>query len=542
MNTIQNQKNTLPYSYHTFLLPFLWNASGAVSYGEFEKVISAGKRWVEEKWDHIINTNPVQSGLSRDEWRQRYGDYQYFTPAANDIMFNVDGKNNVRLYSYVKHQGFADMQYIIEKGSDKYILKLTSIRLKVYDTGVALLMISGENYDRKSLDDINAINEYGRRVNMPFLPVGNHVLCADRLSITVNGKTICDDFAAFLTALHTEPGKKAVSWNYIMKPVQYLLDGDGLDNGGLRVTTNPRKTDGSFMIKPCIDDRMFVCCLVRNDEFSKALTSYDSQQGAYCYLTGCSSTSEPARSVSDDLYKFISIETSLTCQSAVMRRKLLEAAVYDRWIDYGTVYGICQHSFMCVTGEEECLLTTPIKPFLSQMVEMAALTVVQRSYQLLLFDRVSAISEKFNADALLDEKQFMEIESLQAMYVKCQNQILLPQITVQEQGIELYAMLQNHLQIPGNKSIMDEQINNLRDVSNISHERMIRDSEERRTKQDAITQNAFNVLAVLFSLLSIVDPLENLCAGEEWWWPLVFFAGKAAIIVGCCCALFRKRK
>jgi len=442
----------------------------------------------------------------------------------------------------VQDEASSPMQYTIEKGETVYCLQLTSIRLKVYDTGVALLMISGENYTHSNQAAINAINEYGRRVNMPFLPASDHPLCADRLSISVNGKTVCDDFSAFLRNLQKEPKNQTVSWNYIMRPIQYLLDGDGLDNGGLRLTTNSYKTAQGFLIRPCIDDRMFVCCLIRNNEFSKALTAYDAQQGTYRYLTGCDSTSPVLRQLSDDLYQMISIETSLSCQSVVMKRKLLEAAVYDRWIDYGTVYGICQHSFICVTGEADYLLSTPINPFLTQLVELTALVVVQRAYQLLLFDRVSAISDKFNADTLIDEAQFVEIENLQAIYVKCQNQILLSQVSTQEQGIELYAMLQSRLLITESKPIMDEQINNLRDVSTISHERLIREGEERHAQQESRTQNGFNLLAVLFSVLSIIDPLEALFTGETWLGTVIYAAAKALVIGIFCLFLFRKRK
>lgn len=532
----------LPYSYHTFLFPFLWNVSGNLKYTEFEKLLAVGKRWVEEKWDDAVNCNPIQSKLNPDEWRLRYAAYQYFTPAAQDIIFNIGSKNNVRLYRFVQDKNSSDMQYVIEKNAEKYVLKLTSIRLKVYDTGVAVLMIDGKNHTHRSLNAVNAINEYGRRINMPYLPVGSHQICADCLSITVNGKTVSDDYLSFLNALHNEPDKQNVSWNYIMRPIQYLIDGDGTDNNGLRVTTNLRKTTPDFLIKPCIDDRMFVCCLVRNDAFSNILSGYDTEQHAYHYLTGCENNSSSRRALSDELYKLISIETSLTCQSVVMKRKFLQNSVYDRWIDYGTVYGISQHSLICLTGEADYLLATPINPFLTQMVEMAALVVVQRSYQLLLFDRISDISEKFNEDAQIDDAQFEEIERLQAMYVKCQNQILLPQVTSQEQGIELYAILQNRLLITENKRVMDEQINNLRDVSSISHERLIRDNEQKLVERDAHSQRAFNILAIIFSIFSILDPLESSFSGQDWYNALYWFAAKVVILIASCIFVFKKPK
>lgn len=537
-----NNRIDLPYSYHTFLFPFLWNVSGKVEYKEFEKILCVGTRWYGENWDEAVNSNPAQSNLSADAWRLRYAAYQYFTPAAQDVMFNVGSKGNVWLYRLNLNRELTN-QYVIEKGEDTFVLDLTDIRLKVYATGVAVLMISGENHAQRTLDAVNAINEYGRRINMPFLPEGSHPICADRLSIVIDGKEVSrDDYLEFLNALNSAPGEKNVSWNYIMKPIQHLIDGDGTDNGGHRVTTNIRAKSNDFLIKPCIDDRMFVCCLVRDDAFCAKLTGYSTEAQAYHYLSGCDCEKNLHGNLSDELYKFISIETSLTCQNAVMKRTLLERAVYDRWIDYGTVQGISKHSLVCMTGEHPGLMSNVINPFLTQLVEMAALTVVQRSYQLLLFDRISDISEKFNEGTELNDEQFRDIENLQAMYVKCQNQILLPQVTVQEQGIELYDKMQSQMMILESKVAMDEQINNLRDVSTVSHERHIRESDQENAARENRAQKAFNILAVIFSVFSILDPLESSLAGKAWYNGFQWFIVKMGLLALVCLGLIIKPK
>lgn len=506
-----DEADKLPYSYHSFLFPFLWNISGEVKLEEFNRVI--GKHWKEEKWEKYVHKNARQSGISDDEWKIKYAAYQYFTPAAQDILFNTSGKGNVHLYEYDFGEDAA-AAYVIEKYEESkkegcvrntYTLKLTGVRLKVYDTGIAILIIEGENHDHRSLDAVNAINEHGRRVNLPFIPVPQgSPLCADSISITVNGKAVStENFEGFIKKLHEDPENQNVSWDFIAKPIQYLIDGDGENEGNMRITTQKRSGEKYFQIRPCIDDRMFVCCLVRDKRFSKQLKGFDNERHAYHYLTGCDSSEPRIRELSDALYKLISVEKSITCNSAVMKKALLQKNVYDRWIDYGTIHGMCQHSVICVTGEESYLQYAVINPFLSQIVEMATLTVVQRSHQLLLFDRISDISEKFRNEAEMDDEQLGQIEKLQKLYVKCQNQILLPQVTVQEQGVELYDMMQERLMIANNARTMDEQMNNLRDVSTMSHDRLDRKISETRNRQEKIADTLFNGIGGVLAVLSL---------------------------------------
>ena len=44
---MQENKEKQPYSYHTFIFPFLWNDSGRVTREQFKKCINNG--WLEDK-------------------------------------------------------------------------------------------------------------------------------------------------------------------------------------------------------------------------------------------------------------------------------------------------------------------------------------------------------------------------------------------------------------------------------------------------------------------------------------------------------------
>ncbi|MCS4454100.1 hypothetical protein JTT00_01810 [Clostridium botulinum] len=50
-------------------------------------------------------------------------------------------------------------------------MKIKSIKLKVYDTGVATLSYFLNNYEWKNKEDILRINDYGRRIYPQHIPL-----------------------------------------------------------------------------------------------------------------------------------------------------------------------------------------------------------------------------------------------------------------------------------------------------------------------------------------------------------------------------------
>ena len=527
------------YSYHTFLFPFLWNDGGRLNWDDFKKVLSIGTRWVETSW----KKEEIPGYKNETEWQQDYAAFQYFTEPANNVIFNTRGDNVLRCFEYryngkpIKNNG----KYIVTKDKDIYQLNINCIRLHVYDIGVAILILELENQERPSLDAVNAINEYGRRINMPFLyPGKSHPVCADKIEITLDGKQFeTENYLCTLIELaqDSKDKKKHISLNYIMSPIQKLLDGDGIDNGGYKVTSNVTHTElRKLFIKPCVDDRMFVCCIVVDEGFGNEVRKYDVDEKEYHYLSDCDLHLRDSMGdlVSDDeiiankLYKFCHIETSPTCQSATMKKEILKTCIYDRWIDYGTYHAMTHHSFMCVSTD-----SSSINAFLTLYVQLAVLTLAQRAVILLLSGEASSVAEGFKDDVSITSEQICEIERLQAKYVKAQNQLLLSEITVQEQGVEIYNLIRKQLYIDTNKAELAEQLNNLRDVANISNERLERDRDRERVEREGRKEQLererdreqaerdreqaerehqldtkLNLLAIAISLLAIFEPVS----------------------------------
>ena len=149
---------------------------------------------------------------------------------------------------------------------------------------------------------------------------------------------------------------------------------------------------------------------------------------------------------------------------------------------------------------------------------MAILALAQRSVLLMLEDEAAEISNSFSDENVISHEELEEIERLQEKYVKIQNQLLLSEITVQEQGVELYEMLREQLYIKKNMDDLDGEMNNLRDISNIANARLERQS-------DADEENKFNMLGLLMGLLALVEPLAMIFTknDEDCWEGLVWF-------------------
>lgn len=511
--------NELPYSYHTFLFPFIWKTEPEITLGKFEEILQIGKNWTERKWDVMMQAQDVSKDeKKKDEWFQNYAAYQYFTTAANNAIFNADGMGVVRCYVLNKKNGI----YNIRKNKETLTLQINQIRLNVYEAGIAIMIFeleyNPESESDRTLDNVNKINEYGRRINFPFLMESSHPLCADWISVQFDGsKEIKEDFLGTAKNIkkHIQGDEKGCrcSLNYVMKPIQDILDG-----GQKIITSNPAHRDkyGKFLIKPCTDDRMFVCCAIQDAALSQELKGVGSEGISFLKDVNVRKADGDGdeTTLSSRLYKLIFVENSLTCQDNTMKQELLKACVYRRWINYGTVHGMTHHSFVMVNNGKDI---PSINAFLTEYVQMAILALAQRSVLLMLEDEAAEISNSFSDETVISHEELEEIERLQEKYVKIQNQLLLSEITVQEQGVELYEMLREQLYIKKNMDDLDGEMNNLRDISNIANARLERQS-------DADEENKFNMLGLLMGLLALVEPLAMIFTknDEDCWEGLVW--------------------
>ena len=400
------------YSYHTFYFPFIWRSTEKIELKTVVKALAADWKDISlEKYEQL-----KEVGQGNYSYVADYQSVQYFTPAARRSMFGW-GENFVKCLEYKFAKG---SEYHIKQGNDIWNLYIDGIRLKIYNTGIGVLSIETENHNYKTLKDVKAINEYGRRIFAPYF----------------NNEGICDSCA-------DELGIKGVSFDMIssVKP-----ENEARCVPGFIRNLFPE----NMSIIPAIDDRMFVACLLNDGQTFEELMHYKDDEAA-----------------SKSLYEFIYIDRDdyCTCPTNDMREELLDSSIYRRWIEYtaggkpgGTIYGITNHSFMCVTA---CTLEYIIeRPFLIIYNHMVSSVIAQRA-TILAFDKiVSELSSGFEKKHRnMKKKKIRKLQKLQERYIAFLNQHMNIEVTNQEQGIELYRMFQKELYIKEEMENLEKEIN-----------------------------------------------------------------------------------
>lgn len=470
----------VPYSYHTFFFPFLWNdrqqGKGFLSREAFLQCIDK-KRWIEDFGYSEINSND-------NKFIAQFNQYRYFNRAARNAIYTTDGKESVvynyryNLASFGKNSSDSKWlnsekgsknpaRYIISKDGRKVSLAINGIKLKLFNTGIGVMIFELENYDYSAKDDFNWINDRGRRIYMPYMVNGGGCYdCADEITLSYDDKVIS-------TSKLIKPYSKYYNVE-LAEPIIYLLS-----NGEYSVTADAHKVSNKTMyIEPIIDDRMFVAGYYINKQFASELTEHT--ENGYRFLADASQ-----RRISDknnsakEWYRAVFVDGgSCSCQSQNKLYDMISEHTYDRWAEYGSLTGISEYSMITVTGSADDYL---VCNFLTEYIEMMILVLAQRA-SLLSFERMISDSAMGKCD----------ICEIQGYYVKFQSQLLLKEVTPQQQGIELYNMLLDNLFIQEQADRIDKQIEAL--------------SAQKSSK----CENRENLILFLIAILSILDAVNCL--------------------------------
>ena len=454
------------------------------------------------KEDFIDDVNTVE------ELVDNYANYNYFNEQAQDLIFNYKIDKDERDSKVVNYK-FADIdssvnsKYIINVNEEKtYELNLDKIILKEYEIEnekIYLMMIYVTNNDYDSLSDIKNINQYGRRLYSPWisLDIGNGINteCPDDLKIHIRDKFIYsndkNDGKADLNYKNEEIFKynfddknKYKSYSERLNSIRQKEVNDKNDKS---IIKNPHKSnliqnilnyekeskDEKIEIELINPDRMYVGFYVKNFLIGR-IKKYSSEKQEYAYLYD--------DSLSDQLYALAYIDGGdATCQSRVMRKKLLQETIYDRWIDWETIHTVTHNGFGCIASDG-APYESVIMPFLTEYMEMMALVLLQRNLLLEFHKEAKDLSIQFDSE---------ELENLQKKYVKFKTQVLLFEVTPQEQGYEIYRLMQKQLYIDEEKEKLDDIMNSLYEVANVKH-----------SIQLNITVKWLTGIAVILALLS----------------------------------------
>lgn len=510
------------YSYHTFILPFVWKDScnDARTFEKFTQLFANNPYWKcydpedENSFSHI------------EDEQSYYAEYQYFYPQVRSALYGF-GENVVRTFHFAHNKVQNQAHYYISKNDRTYDLLLNSIQLKIYNTGIALFVLEGENHGtdkdgkpQNTFGDVKNINDFGRRVTLPFIPdVPGYSICADSLEIVIPGLgNFRTDFAGYIKkTAETKNKKEHINLNHLSNFIKEILSFSS-DNQFSSKINNEKNT---FYIHPALDDRMFVASLVIDKEETNKMIEVSKETGEYAY--------EKDDELSKSLYEFIFIDnqnSGCSCNCKKMRQELLEKHVYRRWIEAGSLYGVAAQSIVLLfDGGFEPLINT----FITTYVRIACLCLAQRA-SLMNFQKEAAdisrlIHEKESKIQIATVTKLMD---LQERFSAFESQICFAEITPQEQGIEIYSMFFEFFFIDKELENVKSQIDGLHDAT------------------DTYLDFGFNKIALIFTLVGgILGIMQIVNTDARLFEQTLWIYGSVASIVIAFIVIFvyrRKRK
>ncbi len=451
------------YSYHTFIFPFLWNVSGEKTREDFEGYLP--KDW------HKIATCVDEE----ESFVAAYNQYRYFNAPARR-MIEPDGSACSAVWNYAYALPGAETEYVLEKeGREAISLSVNAIRLKLYDSGIGILLFETENQNLDSVADFNRINDMARCVYRPFISnrEGYCGTCPDRVSIRYAGGTLCE---GVLNEYPESPDEL-----HLIEPILFLLS-----NGTIRATAGKKEAEDKkkfHYIEPVLDERMFVAAYYVNAPFVNECIAWEN--GAYRYENEAL-TYEASDMMNDSggdnlaatLYRIFYVDGSSTsCRHRKMLAERLDNAIYKRWVEGGTITGITDYSMISITNSDLDFLR---RNFLTEYVEMITLVLAQRASLRNYESLISACGA-----------QKKNISQIHDSYIAFQSQLLLKEVSSQQQAMELYSLMKKNLFIEEQVSEVEKHLTAL------------------FTQKSSYNESKENLILFIIAVLAVIDPMNT---------------------------------
>lgn len=514
------------HSQHIFLFPFTIQSDeldNKVPAQEKLKTIHnhlEGSSWKYKPFKIAIdNSNPRKVPYSDDEiWA--YNEYNYFHEFIHDTLYtkqekdaiftNKDHTHPISLYYERETFPGDEITYFIQADeSIHYTLKVDHVSLRIFETGVGILSITLYNICYKNFDDISRINDFGRRIypqflglqtdKYPLIDATKRAFFADKIVFNACSLKITQEFK-------TEDffSKSNQYTNYLQELLQPLHSKE-----------NGKKSD--YICKSIIDDRMFTLCWHENDDLIKILK--EKNHNGYVYENH------------DKWYQYIFLDGNgpLVAHKSFMN-KLIKHSTYARFTEWGTLFGITRYSFMCLCGIDT-FSDFPYKQIRNHMqkvyYQMSVLLLAQRASIIQFNNELEKISleltdtktKEKNSKTTEDDSNYKyllgkveKLENLDMRIINFLNRMTYEEITPQEQGIELYQIALDNMQIPKQISSLKQRIADLHLTADQILERINLDEEKKRTEIQRERKKLFDkitLIAAIFAPLTLYSTLAR---------------------------------
>ena len=259
----------------------------------------------------------------------------------------------------------------IEKTTEVYkigtfTLKLLSINLHIFNTGVGVLSFFTQNFKTQDEADILLINQLGRRIYPEFL--SNYIPTGQEDAESMKGLfplLINTQLASMLATNVTFMfGQKKADFTYqeyanttedplwdqakkLPRRIQNFFPGNSFfDDFDLMTKVSDSSPSEGVVLRNIMDDRMFTLCWYGNNKLVRQLKRFDSSTNRYVY------------EIDKYWFAFVSGDHDAawpTVQHRQLLQKYIEQYTYGRWANFGTLYGITRELLVVLSDDAESL-------------------------------------------------------------------------------------------------------------------------------------------------------------------------------------------
>lgn len=455
------------YSYHNFMFPFQWWIRGYDDEVFSEQISLKNIHYaISSNWER--NPGPANSS----EADALYNERNYFYEFVHDALYDNGNENSLIRHFERMETKHGKVTYVIDCGEKVYELKVGAINLNLYSTGVGVLSFYLYNEEYPEPEDVLKINQVGRRVFPPYIgSVEDRKLIAH--SIEIKGLHGRD------TDYYEDFRKYTNKKEHCNQPASFIVDmihevADNID------------------LKPVVDDRMYVQCWYKNDEWANKFSG--DQYNDFLY--------------DNHWYEFVFVDdfNGMTCQNNAMQKELIRKATYERWQKCSSLYAVSRYSMVFLTN----FMTEKEAPFLFTYFE----TMYARMTELILVQKASVL--RFSAEVTnlsnMEVKQSFsgKVSSLYKEYIRFVNQIHFREISAQDQGIEMYQKLYEAMNLEKHVDKLDDEIGELYNYVSLK--------EDHRSSSTMSLLTWIATISVPMTVMAGIFGMNNRLFGEHCGW------------------------
>lgn len=441
------------HSKHTFMFPFQWDYIK-----DIKKKSNYNERTKLKDFERLFES--LDNGLKKVKYKidndtEKYNEYTYFHSFVRKAMFYTEDKDFLRYYEIDAPNGEYNIEYLKQNESTKEFdtitlhLSLDSICLHTYDIGVGVISFNLTNYKHQNHESILAINEFGRRLYPQFMNENNRLsaktaFLPNRIYGSIGNIAFNEDYTAYQNPIDID--NTFLPPDHIKKVFGYMGK-EQLGNSNKKfVFTKQYEKKDTIRIRQVTDDRMFFLSYYQNGKLVDSLAEKN-QNNEFKYL------------LSDFWYSYLyGDKGSPTVKNDEFQKNQIKTHSYTRWLDAqkksgysGTIYGITRDSFVGIGNWEK--LGTDMQ---TMYYQMAILCLVQRASILRFNWEVSQITNQIFSN--IKAKPDNAIKDLYENYIRFINQIYFREVSPQIQGIELYTIFQEAMNLDKDAKDLDGEM------------------------------------------------------------------------------------